>query len=155
MTNLLITVTLWITGFLLVLNVTCTILFRKRRIAEKLSYLAAGLIELGIFIFVLLLHLTILTHVPYRLPRGLPINRAEIGAAIAIGIGLFPVGYWHRSSAARIRDTVVPAGAWDESAHQLDQHFRRFAAAIGRVDTFSGTLAETTAAGRVEDTVAP
>lgn len=107
MTNILITVTLWITGFLLVLNVTCTVLFRKRRIAEKLSYLAASLIELGIFIFVLLLHLTILTHVPYRLPRGLPINRAEIGAAVAIGIGLFPVGYWHRSSATRIREHIA------------------------------------------------
>lgn len=107
MTNFLITVTLWITGFLLILNMTCAVLFRKKRMAEKLSYLAAGLIELGIFIFALLLHLAVLTHVPYHLPRGLPFNRAEIGAAIAVGIGLFPVGYWHRSSSERIREHIA------------------------------------------------
>jgi hypothetical protein len=106
-TNFLITVTLWITGFLLLLNVTCAVLFHRKRTAEKLSYLAASLIELGIFVFALLLHLAILTRVPYHLPRGLPFNRAEIGAAIAIGIGLFPVGYWHRSSASRIREHIA------------------------------------------------
>ena len=107
MTNILITVTLWITGFLLLMNVACALLFRKKSNAEILSYLAAGLIELGIFIFVLLLHLAILTRVPYHLPRGLPFNRTEIGAAIAIGIGLFPVGYWHRTSSARIREHIA------------------------------------------------
>src|SRR5947209_14853780 len=62
------------------MNAACAVLFRKKRKAEILSYLAAGLIELGIFIFALLLHLAILTRVPYHLPRGLPFNRAEIGA---------------------------------------------------------------------------
>ena len=107
MTNILITVTLWITGFLLLMNAACSVLFRKKRKAEILSYLAAGLIELGIFIFALLLHLAILTRVPYHLPRGLPFNRAEIGAAIAVGVGLFPVGYWHRTSSARIREHIA------------------------------------------------
>jgi hypothetical protein len=95
--------TLWITGFLSVLNSACAIFFRRRRRGEVLTYIAAGLIELGIFVFALLLHLGLLRQVPYHLPPGLPINRAEIGAALAIGIGLFPVTYWHRSASTHIR----------------------------------------------------
>jgi hypothetical protein len=26
----------------------------------------------------------------------LPVDRAQVGAALAIGIGLFPAAYWHR-----------------------------------------------------------
>jgi hypothetical protein len=106
-TPVLITVTLWITGFLCVLNSAFAAFFRKRRAIEIASYVAAGLIELGIFVFALLLHLGILRHIPYHLPPGLPINRSEIGAAIAIGIGLFPVTYWHRSSSKHIRQLMA------------------------------------------------
>jgi hypothetical protein len=102
-TPLVIVITLWITGFLSVLNTVCAIYFRKRRVVEVLTYVGAGLVELGIFVFALLLHLGVLAHIPYHLPPGLPINRAEIGAALAIGVGLFPVTYWHRSSSTRIR----------------------------------------------------
>lgn len=102
-TPFVIVATLWITGILSVSNSACAIVFRKRRVVEVLTYIAAGLIELGIFVFALLLHLGILKHIPYHLPPGLPINRAEIGAALAIGIGLLPVAYWHRSSSTRIR----------------------------------------------------
>ena len=106
-TPFLIAVTLWITGFLCALNIACAIFFRKRRVVEVFSYVAAVLIELGIFVFALLLHLGILKHIPYHLPPGLPINRSEMGAAIAIGIGLFPVAYWHRSSSTRIRELMA------------------------------------------------
>jgi len=105
--TLVVTVTLWITGFLVLLNVVCAILFRKRRPLEKLFYAAAALLELGIFILTLLFHLGVLTHLPYHLPPGLPFDLAEIGAAIAVGIGLFPVSFWHRTSATRLRARIA------------------------------------------------
>jgi hypothetical protein len=107
LTHTLVTVTLWITGFLILLNVVCVILFRGRRQVEVLFYLAAALIELGIFVFALLFRLGILTHLPYHLPPGLPFDLAEIGAAIAVGVGLFPVSYWHRTSAKQLRARIA------------------------------------------------
>jgi hypothetical protein len=107
LTPFLISVTLWITGFLCAFNIACAIYFRKSRVIEVISYVAAGLIELGIFVFALLLQLGVLKHIPYHLPPGLPVNRAEIGVAIAIGIGLFPVAFWHRSSSTRMRELIA------------------------------------------------
>ena len=107
LTSALISVVLFVTACLFLLNVALGVAFRKRRLAEILSYVAAGLIELGIFVFVLLLRLGILTRVPLHLPPGLPINRAEIGAAIAIGIGLFPAAYWHRTSVSQMRQRMA------------------------------------------------
>jgi hypothetical protein len=106
-TSFFISASLWITGFLFFLNCGCAFFFRRKRLVELLSYLAAALIELGIFIFVLLLHLGFLKQVPYHLPPGLPFNREEIGAALAVGLGLFPVAYWHRSSSKRIREMMA------------------------------------------------
>lgn len=107
MTNILISLTLVITGFLSILNVVLAVGFRKKRLAEILSYIAAGLLELGLFVFTLLLRLGILTHIPYHLPPHLPFNRAEIGAAIALGIGLFPAAYWHRTSFSQVRERMA------------------------------------------------
>lgn len=115
MTEIFIYLTLLITGFLCVLNATFAVMFRKRRMIEILSYIAAGLLELGIFVFALLLRLGILTHIPYNLPPSLPFHRAEIGAAIAIGIGLFPAAYWHRTSVAQVRQRMA------NDAHVLKQ----------------------------------
>ncbi len=115
MTQIFISLTLVITGFLCVLNVAFAVMFRKRRITEILSYIAVGLLELGIFVLALLLRLGILTHIPYELPPGLPFNRAEIGAAIAIGIGLFPAAYWHRTSVSQVRERMA------HDAHVLKQ----------------------------------
>src|SRR5215467_4557552 len=100
---MLISLTLGITGFLCVLNVILAVMFRKRHIRETLSYLVAGLLELAIFGVALALRLGILTTIPYHLPPGLPFNRAEIGAALAVGIGLLPAAYWHRTSATQLR----------------------------------------------------
>jgi hypothetical protein len=58
-------------------------------------------------VFTLFLRLGILTHIPYHLPPHLPFNRAEIGAAIAIGIGLFPAAYWHRTSVSQVRERMA------------------------------------------------
>ena len=107
MTNFFISLTLIITSLLCLLNTAFAVAYRKRRRAELLSYIAASLIELGLFVFTLLLRLGILTHIPYHLPPHLPFNRAEIGTAIAIGVGLFPAAYWHRTSITQVRERIA------------------------------------------------
>ncbi len=115
MTNFLISLTLVITGSLCISNIVFAVVFRKRHITEILSYITAGLLELGFFVFSLLLRLGILTRIPYHLPPGLPFNRAEIGAAISIGIGLFPAAYWHRTSVSQMRERIA------QDAHVLKE----------------------------------
>src|SRR5579884_270856 len=88
---------------LLLLNVGCAVIFRKRRRSEVISYIVAALFEVLIFVFALALRLRLLSAIPYHLPPGLPFNRAELGAAIAIGVGLFPPAYWHRTTTAQLR----------------------------------------------------
>ncbi|HYX49545.1 MAG TPA: hypothetical protein VE843_07370 [Ktedonobacteraceae bacterium] len=107
MTSFFISLTLIITGLLCILNIAFAIVYRKRRTAELLSYIAAIVIELGLFVFTLLLRLGILSHIPYHLPPHLPFNRAEIGTMIALGIGLFPAAYWHRTSMAQMRERMA------------------------------------------------
>jgi hypothetical protein len=94
--DFLISITIWISLFLCLLNVVLAIVFRKRRVWELVSYAVACIVELAIFVFALLLHLNIITMVPYHLPPGLPFDRAQIGAALTFAIGLFPAAYWHR-----------------------------------------------------------
>ncbi len=103
MTSIIFPLTLVITGFLCILNFAFAYVFRKRRRLEISSYVCVGFLEIAIFAFALALRLGILHGVPLPLPRHLPFNRAEIGAALAVGIGLFPAAYWHRTSAAQIR----------------------------------------------------
>lgn len=107
MTNFLISLTLVITGFLCIMNGVFAVAFHKKHLPEVLSYIASGLVELGLFVFTLLLRFGILTHIPYHLPPHLPFNRAEIGAAIATGIGLFPAAYWHRTSVSQVRERMA------------------------------------------------
>lgn len=107
LTAVLISITLCATAFLCVMNAAFAVFFRKRSTAEVLSYIAIGIVELVIFGVALFIRMGILTHVPYHLPPRLPFNRAEIGAAIALGIGLFPAAYWHRTSAAQIRERMA------------------------------------------------
>lgn len=107
MTSFFISLNLIFTGLLCIVNITFAIVYRKRRTAELLSYIAAIVIEAGLFVFTLLLHLGILTHIPFHLPPHLPFNRAEIGAAIAIGVGLFPAAYWHRTTISQMRERMA------------------------------------------------
>src|SRR5260370_37493386 len=102
LTNFLIILTLVITGLLCVLNAIFAVIFRKRNIVEILSFSIVGLLELGLFVFTLLLSLGILTHIPFHLPRGLPFIRAEIGAAISIGICHLPATYLLRPNCTQI-----------------------------------------------------
>ena|SRR5579859_3417059 len=93
----LVILILLVTGFLCVFNVILALIFRKKNLLEVLSYYLACLIELAICIFALLVYLGVISYrLPYQLPSGLPFNRAQMLAAIAIGIGLFPAAYWHR-----------------------------------------------------------
>jgi hypothetical protein len=103
----IIAIALWITGFLSLLNIVLAILFRKKHIGEILSYCIACAIELAVFAFALSLHLGMISQVPYPLPPGLPFDRAEIGATIAIAIGLFPAAYWHRSPASELPTRIA------------------------------------------------
>ncbi len=110
---MLILLTIGITGILCILNAIFAVAFRKRRKREVLSYLTTCLIELAIFAVALTIRLGSLTTIPYHLPPGLAFSRAEIGAALAIGIGLLPAAYWHRTSVSKIRRQI----AQDAKAH--------------------------------------
>ncbi len=105
--DLLISITLWISLFLFLLNIGLAIFFRKRRLREVVSYYVACVFELAIFVFALLLHLNLITKVPYNLPPGLPFDRAQIGAALTIGIGLFPAAYWHRINVSELPKRIA------------------------------------------------
>ena len=107
MTSFFISLNLIFTALLCILNIAFAIVYRKRRTAELLSYIAATVIEAGLFVFTLLLRLGILTHIPYHLPPHLPFNRAEIGVAIALGVGLFPAAYWHRTTISQLRERMA------------------------------------------------
>ncbi|HTI15026.1 MAG TPA: hypothetical protein VL461_10700 [Dictyobacter sp.] len=89
-------VTLGVAAFLFLLNVVLAIVFRKKKHVELLTYYVAGFLELVALAFSVLVVSGIIQHLPFTLPAGLPINQAEISAALAIGIGLFPAAYWHR-----------------------------------------------------------
>jgi len=107
LTSTLITIVLFVTAFLFLLNLALAIVSRKRRTIVILSFSAASLIELAIFIFVLLLRVGALTHVPLTLPSGLPFNRSEIGGTLSLAIGLFPAAYWQRTSMSELRQRMA------------------------------------------------
>ncbi len=106
-TNTLVTVTVFVTAFLFLLNLVLAIVSRKRSALVVLSFAGAALIELAIFVFVLLLRIGILTHSPITLPGGLPFNQSEIGGTLALAIGLFPAAYWQRMSMSQLRQRMA------------------------------------------------
>ncbi len=105
--NTLITAMLFATAFLIVLNVAFAFAARKRRALEIISFVVASIVELAIFVLVLALRIHPLTQIPFTLPTGLPIDRAEIGATLALAIGLFPAAYWHRTSMSQLRQRMA------------------------------------------------
>ncbi len=107
MNAIIVWVALGLTGFLGILNVALAYVFRNRQKREILSYIAAGSIELTVFAVVMILRLRGIHHIPYRFPASLPFTRTEIGAALAIGVGLLPAVYWHRTSVAQVRARIA------------------------------------------------
>lgn len=105
--SLLIAITLWISGFLFFLNIGLAIFYRQRTKREVLSYYLSCSLELAIFVFAMLISFGVITQVPYHLPPGLSVNRAEIGAALAIGIGLFPAAFWHRTNVSDLPELIA------------------------------------------------
>ena len=103
MTETIIWVSLSVTAFLCILNCLFAYIFRKRKKSERLSYIAIGVLELLIFVVTLTWRIGLLHSIPFHLPQHLPFNRAEIAGAVAIGIGLFPAAYWHRTSVSQLR----------------------------------------------------
>lgn len=91
-----ITIAMWISAFLCILNIVLAIVYRSRAKKEVFSYYGICVLELAIFVFALLLRLGVISQVPFHLPPGLPVDRIDIGAALAFGIGLFPAAFWHR-----------------------------------------------------------
>src|SRR6266571_4360634 len=53
-------VTLWVTGFLCLLNIVLAFFFRKRRKKEVISYYAVCAIEMAIFAFAILFYLGVI-----------------------------------------------------------------------------------------------
>ncbi len=106
MTGTIIWVSLVVTGFLCILNSVFAYMFRKRTTGEKVSYIVIGVLELLIFVVTLTWRLGLLHSIPFHLPQHLPFNRAEIAGAVAIGIGLFPAAYWHRTSMSQLRTRI-------------------------------------------------
>jgi hypothetical protein len=105
-------ITLWVTGFLCFLNVVLALFFRKRNKEEVISYYIVCTVEMVIFVFAVLFYLGVITRaqIPYPLPPKLPINRAEIAAALAIGIGLFPAAYWHSINLSELPGRIAEDG---------------------------------------------
>ena len=101
---------LWISGFLCLLNIGLAIFFRKNRRLEVLSYYAALIFQLALFIAALLAMLHVISGSFFRLPNKLPFNQAEIGAILAIGIGLFPAAYWHRINLSELPKRIAEDG---------------------------------------------
>jgi len=122
-------ISLWITGFLCLLNIGLAIFYRAQNKKEVISYYAVSFLELAIFVFALLFYLGIITRsqIPYPLPPKLPVNRAEIAATLAIGIGLFPAALWHKINVSelpkRIAEDAKTVKGPGISVHDPEQWF--------------------------------
>ncbi len=122
-TRLFVPIALWLAGFLCLLNIVLAILFRKNPRLEVTSYYVACGIEFVILVLILLVHIGIISKLPFYLPPSLPINQAEIAAALAIGIGLFPAAYWHRINVSELPKRIAEDGKTMKS-HQDSVHVR-------------------------------
>jgi hypothetical protein len=105
--TMIVVVIVAVLALLCILNGIFAVIFRKRQKREVLSYITVGLLELLFLSVALVLHFGGFHHIPYRFPASLPVSRTEVGAAFAVGIGLFPAAYWHRTSTADLRIRMV------------------------------------------------
>lgn len=122
-TRLMVPIALWLAGFLCLLNIMLAVLFRKNPRLEVASYFIACGIEFVIVMLASLVSIGIISKLPFHLPPSLPINQAEIAAALAIGIGLFPAAYWHRINVSELPKRIAEDGKTMKS-HQDSVHVR-------------------------------
>jgi hypothetical protein len=101
---------MWITGFLCLLNIALAIFFRRNKRLEVSTYYIACIIELALFITALLVVLGVIARSLFILPQGLPINQGEIGATLAVALGLFPAAYWHRINVSELPKRITDDG---------------------------------------------
>ncbi len=78
MTSIILQVAPFIAGFLCLLNVVFAYAFRKKRMAEVLCYIVIGVLEMGIFVFVLGLRLSVIHRIPFHIPNYLPFTRTPL-----------------------------------------------------------------------------
>jgi len=125
-TRQVMAISLWITGFLCLLNVVLAIFYRTRNKKEVFSYYVSCLLELAAFVFALLFCLGMITQsqIPYPLPPGLSVNRAEIAVALAIGVGLFPAALWHGINLSELPKRIAADGK-TMSGHSAGVHVKR------------------------------
>jgi hypothetical protein len=109
-------VALWVTGLLAVLNIILAIVYRGRGWKEVASYGAAALIELVAFTLSILFLTGVIADVPFHLPPNLPFSQAYIGAALALGLGLLPVTFWHRVNVSELPKRIAEDGKSFDSA---------------------------------------
>ena len=106
----LIPIIMWTTGFLCLLNIGLAIFFRRNKRFEVSTYYVAFLFELALFITALLVLIGVISRSFILLPKGLPFNQGEIGATLAIGLGLFPAAYWHRTNVSELPKRITEDG---------------------------------------------
>lgn len=123
-TQQVMVISLWITGFLCLLNIALALFYRARNKKEVISYYAACIFELALFVFALLFTLGVITRsqIPYPLPPGLSVNRAEITAALAIGVGLFPAALWNRINVSELPKRIAADAEGMKKEHGISVH---------------------------------
>jgi len=111
-TRQVMAISLWVTGFLCLLNIGLALFYRLHNKKEVLSYYVACFLELAAFVFALLFCLGVITQsqIPYPLPPGLSVNRAEIAVALTLGIGLFPAALWHGINLSELPKRIAADG---------------------------------------------
>jgi len=115
----IVAITLWITGLLCLLNIVLVLVFRHRGKSEIAAYYTSCGIELVIFVFFLLYYAHVITRadIPVYLPPKLPFNLAQIGATLAIGMGLFPIAYWHHVNLSDLPGRIARDGQEMKEQH--------------------------------------
>jgi hypothetical protein len=123
-TKQVMAISLWITGFLCLLNIALAIFYRERNKKQVISYYVVSILELALFVFALLFTLGAIaqSQIPYPLPPGLSVNRAEIAAALAIGIGLFPAALWNRINVSELPKRIAADAEGMKKEHGISIH---------------------------------
>ena len=92
-------VTLWITGFLCLLNIALAIFFRRRRKKEVFSYYIVCMVEIAVFAFAILFYFDVITQSANSLSLASK-------ASDKPGRACCCAGYWYWSDSRRLTGIV-------------------------------------------------